>query len=167
MRKLIPFILCVSVGAAACGDDDGSTSSDAGTGSAPSTTDTSDASSALSPTAEAQLMDVEGTPSATGLVQIGTNAAGETVVELGSDFMQATGPGDTELRLAQTDENVQEQLDADPMSVSPALGIIPNGGSGSFSFTVPSSIDVNDFDNVIIWCPTAGVNFGVGTLADL
>lgn len=114
----------------------------------------------------AGLMNIDGTPSATGSVSIRTDAAGKRYVYLGKDFVQAMGPGDTELRLAKGSNNVADQQAADGSSVSPAIGIIPNGASGDFLFEIPAGVDDAAFGFVIVWCPTAGVNFGVGSFGE-
>ena len=103
-------------------------------------------------------------PDATGSVQIVRNTDGRLLVRLGDDFAQEAGPGDTQLILARSRDNVQAQRDADPSNASPALGTIPNGGSGAREFDIPSAVDLDDFDYVIVWCPTAGVNFGAAEL---
>jgi len=105
-----------------------------------------------------------GAPDATGMVQVVRDNAGKLYVALGSDFSQEMGPGDTQLILARSADNVQAQRDADVASASGSLGTIPNGGSGAMQFEVPSSVDLDDFDYVIVWCPTAGVNFGAAEL---
>ncbi len=107
------------------------------------------------------LSNVDGTPSATGSVSIRTGADGKRFIYLGTDFAQEMGPGDTEVRLAMGGGNAGEQLMADANSVSPSLGIIANGSEGEQLFEIPSSVDDTTFSHVIIWCPTAGVNFGV------
>ncbi len=114
----------------------------------------------------AGLTNIDGTPSATGSVSIRTDAAGKRYVYLGKDFVQAMGPGDTELRLAKGSNNVADQQAADGASVSPAIGIIPNGASGDFLFDIPAGVDDASFGFVIVWCPTAGVNFGVGSFGE-
>lgn len=112
----------------------------------------------------AALTNVDGTPSATGSVTIRETGAGMFTLELGADFAQAMGPGDTEIRLAKGDDNIADQISADANSVSASLGIVPNGASGAMSFTF-SQAEPSDFGYVVIWCPTAGVNFGVGDLS--
>ncbi|MEQ8275978.1 MAG: DM13 domain-containing protein [Deltaproteobacteria bacterium] len=114
----------------------------------------------------AGLTNIDGTPSATGTVTIREDAAGKRFVYLGTDFVQGMGPGDTELRLAAGSNNVADQQAADGASVSPAIGIIPNGATGDFLFEIPAGVDHENFNFVIVWCPTAGVNFGVGTFGD-
>ena len=105
-----------------------------------------------------------GAPDATGAVSFGRDATGAIFVSLGDDFAQETGPGDTQLILARTEANVQSQRDADPNSVSPSLGTVPNGFQGARTFAVPAGVSIADFDYLIVWCPTAGVNFGVARL---
>ena len=105
-----------------------------------------------------------GTPDATGTARISRGEGGKLYVELGADFKREEGPGDTQLLLARSADNIQSQRDADAASVSMALGTIPNGGTGAMEFEVPSGVDVDDFDFVIVWCPTAGVNFGAAEL---
>ncbi len=153
---LLPLLLAI-----ACGDDDVRTDSGPGADSGPGT----DAGTPPSFTARRSgtLMNVDGTPSATGFVGFGTNATG-MVAQLGMDFVQEMGPGDTELRLAMSDENVGDQIAADAANVSPAIGIIPNASTGTFTFDLPAGVDPLAFTHAIIWCPTAAVNFGVAEL---
>jgi hypothetical protein len=113
------------------------------------------------------LINVEGTPSATGPVTIEEDSTGARFVVLGDSFSQEMGPGDTELRFAFSDGNISDQLDADPGYVSPVVGVVPNGASGSFEFSLPPSVDLNQLTYVVIWCPTAAVNFGVGRLSEI
>ena len=113
----------------------------------------------------ATLEDVDGTPSATGSVRMAPNASGGFTLTLGADFVQAMGPGDTEVRLAMGSGNVAEQMSASADSVTAPLAIIPNAATGTQTIEIPASIDVADFSYVIIWCPTASVNFGVGELS--
>ncbi len=105
-----------------------------------------------------------GTPDATGTVNISRDASGKLYIVLEDDFAQEVGPGDTQLILARGEDNVQVQRDADADNVSPALGTIPNGANGTREFEVPAGVDIDDFDYAIIWCPSAGVNFGVAEL---
>ncbi len=105
-----------------------------------------------------------GAPDATGEVRIERSSDGSLVIVLGDDFTQEMGPGDTQLILARTGDNVQMQRDADASSASMSLGTIPNGASGAREFTVPAGVDLDAFDYVIVWCPTAGVNFGAAQL---
>lgn len=105
-----------------------------------------------------------GAPDATGSVTLMRDASGQLLIELGADFMQEMGPGDTQLILARTSENVDTQRGADPASASMSLGIIPNGASGMQSFAIPDGVDLDLFDFAIVWCPTAGVNFGAASL---
>ncbi|MEO1335287.1 MAG: DM13 domain-containing protein, partial [Myxococcota bacterium] len=105
-----------------------------------------------------------GAPDATGTVRIERDATGGLYVALADDFAQEMGPGDTQLILARTGDNIQSQRDADAESTSMSLGTIPNGASGERAFALPSDVDLDDFDYAVIWCPTAGVNFGVAQL---
>lgn len=107
-----------------------------------------------------------GAPDATGAVSIRRDSAGALFVVLGSDFMQEAGPGDTQLFLAKTADNIQAQRDADPASVSAAIGTVTNGFSGAANYPLPSSVDAEAFNYLIVWCPTAGVNFGVAQLGE-
>jgi hypothetical protein len=105
-----------------------------------------------------------GAPNASGVIQVVRDDAGKLALMLGDDFAQEMGPGDTQLILARTDANVQAQRDADATSVSAAVGTIPNGGSGAMHFELPAGLDLDAFDYAIVWCPTAGVNFGAAKL---
>ena len=105
-----------------------------------------------------------GTPDATGTARISRGEGGKLYVELGADFKQEEGPGDTQLLLARGMNNIAEQRDADASSVSAVVGTITNGATGAQTFTVPDGVDVDQFDYAIVWCPTAGVNFGAASL---
>ena len=105
-----------------------------------------------------------GTPDASGDVALARDLNGDLVVQLADAFMQEAGPGDTQLILARTADNVQAQRNRDPNAASASLGTIPNGGSGARAFAVPQNVDVDLYDYAIVWCPTAGVNFGVARL---
>ena len=63
-----------------------------------------------------------GAPDATGSISIARGPAGGLYVALGADFMVESGPGDTQLYLAKTADNIQAQRDADPASVSAVIG---------------------------------------------
>jgi hypothetical protein len=112
------------------------------------------------------LTNVDGTPSATGSISVRTDDAGKTYLYLSADFVQEMGPGDTELRLAKAGTSIADQMAADASSVSAAIGIIPNASTGTFLFEIPSSIDAASFSHAIVWCPTAGVNFGVSNFGN-
>ena len=112
------------------------------------------------------LTNVDGTPSATGSISVRTDDDGKRYIYLGTNFVQEPGPGDTELRLARGSNNIADQVDADSTSVSPSIGIIPNGSSGEFLFEIPAGVDDTEFNFAVIWCPTAAVNFGVASFGD-
>ncbi|MEL6188933.1 MAG: DM13 domain-containing protein, partial [Myxococcota bacterium] len=104
-----------------------------------------------------------GAPDATGTVNV-VRTGTQLSIQLGPDFAQEMGPGDTQVILGRTGDNVDTQRMADATSVSMSLGTIPNGASGERSFDLPAGVDLDAFDWVIIWCPTAGVNFGAAEL---
>lgn len=106
-----------------------------------------------------------GAPDATGTVTVERDRSGALFLVLGSDFSQETGPGDTQVYLARGSGNINTQRSADPTRVSMVLGTVPNGASGARQFAIPAAVQVDDFDHVIVWCPTAGVNFGAAALS--
>lgn len=105
-----------------------------------------------------------GAPDATGMIGFARNESGKLVLELGADFMQEMGPGDTQLFLTRGTGSITEQRDAGAENVSAVIGTISNGGSGAMSFEIPSSVNADLYDHAIVWCPTAGVSFGVADL---
>ena len=107
--------------------------------------------------------DFNGVPYVTGTVSV-VRSGSQLSIALSSDFQQLEGPGDTQIFLARSADNITAQRNADPSSVSEVLGIIPNGATGAQSFALSSNVDVDDFDYVVIWCPTAGINFGAALL---
>jgi hypothetical protein len=112
-----------------------------------------------------QLVPEAGSPMASGGVSLWTDADGASHVTLSADFTQGMGPGDTELRLAKSGANLQEQIDGDATSVTDAVGIIPNGATGARTFDVPGSVDPSGFGYAVVWCPTAAINFGAAALS--
>ena len=139
---------------AACGDDD----SDSGHDPA----ETGDLTTTLVGTFTND--GAGGAPNASGSVSVGMNDEGALFVVLGSNFSQEMGPGDTQLYLAQSGDNLDTQRGADTDSVSEALGTIANGYSGSLTFPIPATINLDDLSYVVVWCPTAGINFGSAAL---
>lgn len=107
-----------------------------------------------------------GAPDATGSISIARGPAGGLYVALGADFMVESGPGDTQLYLAKTADNIQAQRDADPASVSAVIGVVPNGFTGFMAYMVPADVNTDDFNYLIVWCPTASINFGAANLGD-
>lgn len=161
---LVRTLCLLSIVALACGDDDGTTDTmtgmDLGTsmdmGEAPA--------GGFDVLRSGTLSDVPDSPGASGFVGFGRNDDGQLIARLGADFAQGMGPGDTELRLAMSDENLGDQMAADASSVSDAIGIIPNGMTGELELVVPAGIMPSDFSHAVVWCPTAAINFGVAEL---
>lgn len=166
LKRIFPILataLALTGGLIACGDDDesGVTSDDTPPNSDgdEDTEPPSDStqvivrSSTLSPNPETEQEFVSGTLHL-------TRSEGVLSIVLDDDFEQLSGPGDTEVFFARSSENIDAQREADSANVSERLGVIPNGGSGTFSFSIGGNIDPDDYDYIVIWCPNAGVNFG-------
>ncbi len=155
LTKLLP-VAALAMGIAACGSD-----------TEPANTNNSNNTATIPGTVlrSGSLTNVDGTPSATGSISMRMDDAGKKYLYLSSDFVQEMGPGDTELRLAKAGTSIAEQMAADASNVSPAIGIIPNAATGEFLFEIPDSVDASSFSHAIVWCPTAGVNFGAGSIS--
>lgn len=156
LKRTHAFMITVALlAAAACGDDDDGSINN------------NNSSDTLTPQRTGTLVadGAGGAPDATGTVTISANADGELFITLGQDFMQEMGPGDTQLILARTGENIATQRTADADSASASLGTVANGFSGAATFPIPASVDVEAFDFLVVWCPTAGVNFGAAELS--
>ena len=74
----------------------------------------------------------------------------------------AGGPGATQVILAQSDGEIADAA-ADTFVVVGTLDSA-DGFDGEMDFELPSGTDGADFSHVVIWCPTAMINFGVGSL---
>lgn len=157
------FALILAMALAGCGETDGNNDNST---TANNTANNGGLDVPQTVVSSGSFTDVADTPPATGAISVREDDDGTLYVYLGADFMQGEGPGDTELRLAKGDGNAGEQLEADSSSVSEPIATIANGASGEMLLEIPGSVNVADFSYAIIWCPTAGVNFGVAEIGD-
>jgi hypothetical protein len=95
-----------------------------------------------------------------GSATIAETAAGETVVQLGSNFSVTPGP-DLEVWLVA--DAAPATNNAVLASTYVSLGALQSP-TGAQTYSIPADVDVSAYGSVVIWCEDFSVLFTVATL---
>jgi hypothetical protein len=101
-------------------------------------------------------------PATSGSVHIQIDDDGRRYLVLGDDFRTAFHTGSVAFFLAATTDNLADQRDGDPDSVSPRIGRTTIVGAQAFA--IPQEVNDTEFAAVVVYCEPVEVNFGAALL---
>lgn len=107
-----------------------------------------------------------GSYQANGTATLVQNTSGDLTVEFGSDFSSSAGPG----VYVFLGKNITGPFDYTPGSMvmtTTSVQLSPDRlmtFNGARTFQVPASVDINDYDYVVLWCVTVNGLFGYAEL---
>ncbi|HSI06895.1 MAG TPA: DM13 domain-containing protein [Myxococcota bacterium] len=101
-------------------------------------------------------------PATSGAVHVQVDDDGRRYLVLADDFRTAFHTGSVAFFLAATTDNLADQRELEPGSVSPRLGRTTIVGAQAFA--IPAEVDDTLFAAVVVYCEPAEVNFGAALL---